>query len=376
MVARGVAVLVIVLAMQVSAPAVRPAFWDLGDVPGRDGSNEALGVSADGSVVVGRTVRGGGSSYPFIWTEAAGMTVLASPGGNNIGEANAISDDGTVVVGFCDFEPFRWTAQTGMVYLGSLPGGLDSGKAYGMSADGTVVVGSSRIDWDYYRAFYWTQATDMVDLGAPAADQHSFAYAASADGAVIVGQHGSNLAGYGAFRWTAGTGRVDLGHLDDDSIYTAAMDVSADGTVVVGQSWGGLGQEAFRWTQAGGMIPLGDFPGGAYFSHAKAVSANGEVVVGRSADESSGAPFLWDSVNGLRDLTDILTDAGVDLSDWDLLSAEAISGDSYETGYFIAGSAFNTDGTQKAFLALVPEPATLMLLSVGAVAALGRRRKR
>lgn len=89
------------------------------------------------------------------------------PGGMFDGStANGISADGSVVVGRSrnDEEAFRWTQATGMVGLGTLPGGAFSSFALGVSADGSVVVGTTSGS-NFGQAFRWTQATGMVGLG-------------------------------------------------------------------------------------------------------------------------------------------------------------------------------------------------------------------
>src|SRR5262245_56570228 len=71
------------------------------------------------------------------------------PGGGFYSRANAVSADGSVVVGNSDSgkgqfgEAFRWTAAGGMVGLGDLPGGDFYSDATGVSADGSVVVGTT-----------------------------------------------------------------------------------------------------------------------------------------------------------------------------------------------------------------------------------------
>lgn len=72
----------------------------------------------------------------------------------------------------------------------------------------------------------------------------------------------------------------------------------------------------------------------------------------------------------MRDLKDVLTDEfGLDLAGWTLVEARAITPD----GRTIVGSGFNPLGQQEAWLAHIPEPATLSLLALGAIL-LGRRR--
>jgi probable HAF family extracellular repeat protein len=84
----------------------------LGDLPGGGTSSIARGVSADGSVVVGRSAGLNGYGNPaglaFVWTQATGMQslldVLVSHGvtgltGWNLYEATAISPDGRWIIG-------------------------------------------------------------------------------------------------------------------------------------------------------------------------------------------------------------------------------------------------------------------------------------
>lgn len=267
---------------------------NLGILPGYD-SSEAYGVSADGSVVVGDCMAVNESESgqvirirPFRWTAQTGMVDMGTLGGNSHSFAFAVSADGSTVVGGTGpgielpepMRAFRWTAQTGMVSLGTLPG-HDNSYALGVSADGSVVVGVSRqleIDADgnivmeHTRAFRWTPQTGMVSLGTLPGYNLSVARAVSADGSVVVGWcEGPSIR---AFRWTAQTGMVNIGTLPGAS-GSIANAVSADGSVVVGISDG-----AFRWTARTGMKAL---PGGA---SALAVSADGSVVVGNGWEGS------------------------------------------------------------------------------------------
>ncbi len=82
-------------------------FTGLGDLTGGIFSSYAAGISADGSVVVGRGY--GNSGYEaFVWTEAAGMlslkSLLSDLGvdltGWNLDEALAVSGDGRFIVGY------------------------------------------------------------------------------------------------------------------------------------------------------------------------------------------------------------------------------------------------------------------------------------
>jgi probable HAF family extracellular repeat protein len=247
---------------------------DLGTLGGNDSQAEA--VSADGSVVVGYANNASNQGRAFRWT-SAGMVDLGTLGGN-YSFARAVSADGSVVVGEAnnasnENRAFRWTS-AGMVDLGTL-GGNDS-YAYAVSADGTAVVGYGNNASNQYRAFRWTSA-GMVDLGTLGGN-FSYARAVSANGAVVVGDT-RNASNQGrAFRWTS-AGMVDLGTLGGNHSFARA--VSADGSVVVGDAFNASNQErAFRWTSAEGMTDLGTL--GGNYSYASGVSANGAVVMGES----------------------------------------------------------------------------------------------
>src|SRR5688572_24003293 len=94
--------LVVIVCLLSWQPAPNAAtFSGLGDLAGGAFMSRAIGISADGSVVVGSS---------------------ASTAGD---------------------QAFRWTSGGGMVGLGDLPGGAFASTAHDVSADGTVIVGSS-----------------------------------------------------------------------------------------------------------------------------------------------------------------------------------------------------------------------------------------
>jgi hypothetical protein len=75
----------------------------------------------------------------------------------------------------------------------------------------------------------------------------------------------------------------------------------------------------------------------------------------------------------MRSVREVLTDLGVDLTDWILWSATAISAD----GTTIVGYGSNLLGQPKAWLAnisAVPEPTSLQLVSIACYLILIRRR--
>src|ERR1017187_3755248 len=275
------------------------SFTNLTWFPGNNFNYNTIGVSGDGSVVVGTS--GEDTSYgnnfytAFRWTAGSGMV---SVGVGYESFANCVSADGTVVVGTSESnylspdQAFRWTAGSGTVGLGHLPGGTYSIPG-GVSADGSVIVGASG-SASFEEAFRWTAGSGMVGLGHLPGTTDSSVAGVSADGSVVVGTSYSASSSQ-AFRWTAGFGMVGLGHLPG-STNNSVAGVSADGSVVVGTSSSGSGSQAFRWTAGTGMGGLGYRPGGTN-SSAAAVSADGSVVVGTS---SSGVQaFRWTAGSGM-----------------------------------------------------------------------------
>jgi PEP-CTERM putative exosortase interaction domain len=210
----------------------------------------------------------------------------------------------------------------------------------------------------------------MVGLGDLEGGEYwSSAAATSANGSVVVG-YGSSASGGEAFRWTSGGGMVGLGDLAGGTFGSTASGVSADGLVVVGYGNSSSGQEAFRWTSEGGMVGLGDLAGGAFYSEAKGVSADGSIVVGSSSSALNsyyGEAFYWTESGGMQSLKDVLTNLGVDLTAWDsttwkLTAATGISADSKT----IVGYGFN-GGSPEAWVATIPEPATVVLIGLGGI---------
>jgi probable HAF family extracellular repeat protein len=357
------------------------SFQGLGDLPGGAYKSYAYGVSGDGSVGVGYSESASAYHQAFLWTASGGMIGLGI--GNTYSDAYGVSSNGSVVIGDAYLptrEAFRWTSEGGMVGLGYLTGAIKSG-ASGVSADGAVVVGYSSTSPTVNEATRWTSGGGMVGLGdLSGGDFSSFASGVSADGSAVVG-YGTSASGHEAFRWTSASGMVGLGDLAGGSFDSYANAVSADGSVVVGRGSSALGYEAFRWTSGGEMVGLGDFAGGEFRSNALATSADGSIVVGSSSSTFNvnsyaryGEAFYWTESGGMQNLKDMLINFGADLTAWDsttwtLTAATGISAD----GKTIVGYGFN-GASPEAWIATIPEPATMCLLGLGVLGLLKNRR--
>lgn len=289
--------------------AVGGALSGMSAIEGAGDEGRVYGLSANGSVAVGQ---GSFNDRRHAFRRSADGTVtdLGTLFGVGASAAYGVSGDGNVVVGYSETvtggrRAVRWTAEGGMVNIANTNG--DS-YAHKTSHDGSVVVGV-KTSGTVTHAFRWTEATGMVDmgslLGSASADPYSAAYDVSADGSVIVGQSQASSGELEytprrAFRWTQATGMVDLGTLGGGN--SQAQAVSANGAVTVGRAQAEAGQDAaylaFRWSQATGMQSIADWlaaagvgSGGWSFDSAMATNADGSIVVGHGSN--NGVEESW-----------------------------------------------------------------------------------
>jgi probable HAF family extracellular repeat protein len=165
---------------------------------------------------------------------------------------------------------------------------------------------------------------------------------------------------------------IGLGDLPGGGFSSSANGVSADGAVVVGYSVSALGIEAFRWTASGGMIGLGDLPGGEFRSFANSVSGDGAVVVGYVSSASGQEASRWTAGAGTQRLWDVLLAQGVNPADDGWTRLVVANGVSFD-GNTIVGSG-TRNGNAEAFVAVVPEPSCLALLTLAGLALMRRNR--
>lgn len=312
------------LTLIVASPAAIavPFFSGLGHLPGGYGTVDWTppDISADGSVVVGTEFHSTFGYEVFRWNPINGMVGIGS--GSYVSQAvsadgNAILAGGTVP----NLPPIRWTLADGWEQMVSGQG------ASAISADGNIIAGySSNYEAALYRrtVINGTPSWEVQALGSISNGFISTPKAMTPDASVVVG-----ITNNQAFRWSESTGMVGIGYLPG-MLNSQPTAVSANGNVVVGFSAGAQGSQSFRWTQNQGMQALDNL------GWANDVSADGSVVVGNLLTSSSAG--IWDSVNGTRDLASVLTnDFRMDLSNWQLQDATAISAD----GKTIAGLGYH-----------------------------------
>lgn len=350
-----------------SAQAAVPSFQSLGCLPEFTGTF-AHAISGNGLTVVGSCSRSNGTEYvhqAFVWTRESGLVALGTLSEENVqSSAYGVSFDGSVIVGSVESKPVRW----------GLPGsaeelqgwGIGGGLATAVSANGQVVIGR----WQN-AGFRWTASTGMENIGAlEGGDGYCEPYGVSANGSVIVGNSRS-ASGNEGFRWEAGQmeGLGVIGTAPESHYHgsNGRGGVSADGLIAAGSSTSPLGTEAFRWTSDGGQVGLGDLPGSTVDSIAFGISGDGMVIIGSGKTEAGGRPFIWDQTHGMRNLQELLVDnLDLDLGGMILTDALGVSAD----GLTIIGVGISDDGYCGAWIAEIPEPTTLSLLFLGALAIL------
>jgi uncharacterized membrane protein len=225
--------------------------------------SDAWGLSGDGDVAVGLywKTQPGGSARGLSWNLGNPGVALPSSGVNpQSSRANAANYDGTVIVGWQDYngpwQPAVWRNGVQTI-LSPTPVRCE---ARATSGDGSVIVGNNyNATFDRREAAMWVfqggqyvEQTLGVVTGTPQSFQaHVWAQDVSADGSIIVGtnrffENGPFSDGTG-FIWTASTGMVDVvTFLADNGIVLDPLfdiqeltAISADGSTILG-----LG----RWT--------------------------------------------------------------------------------------------------------------------------------
>lgn len=330
------------------------SFVGIGDLPGGAFQSEALAISDDGRVVVGRSSSARSSEESFYKLPGDTLIPLLGPGGTPVAsEPRSLTPDGGVIAGKIanpSLRAARWTAATGWLPLSDLPGGDFASQALGISADGSVLVGWGASPAGY-EAARWVDGNVVAMGDLPGGPFNSAAALITADGAVIVGT-GYSAAGAEVFRWTSGAGMVGLGEIAGGAYNSEPFGMTPDASVIVGEAGTVNGTEAFRWTPAG-YAPLGDLPGGAFESIALDVSADGERVVGFGTTALGMEAFLWDATHGIRRLKDVLLASGAPaVADWTLREATGISAD----GRVVVGNGINPAGQGEGWIANLPAP--------------------
>ncbi len=355
-----------VLSVTAAAHAAQYTVTDLGTLGGS--YSAGFGISNNGQVT-GLSRAADNGEYAFLYDSA--MHNLGTLGGS-LSVGQGVNDAGQVtgysqIDGDSEFHAFLYDGA--MHDLGTL--GETSSIGSDVNNNGQVT-GYSVISGGLYyetRAFIWTDGGGMQDLGL-LGGAASYGFGINDLGHVTGGSETTE----GEFHAILYDGTMhDLGTLGGTLSHGFAI---SENGLVTGSSWTTeFGEDhAFLWTPtspngaSGSMIDLGTL-GGNISSGADA-NSNGQVV-GRSSlnpyDYGYHA-FLYTSGSGIVDLNSLINPH----SGWELFSATGINDAGQITGDGRIGNQYRG----YVLTPIVPEPATLALAALGAVALAVRRNRR
>ena len=320
------------------------------------------------------------------WNASGTVAIeLQNLGGNS--SAEALNNAGTAV-GNSGGRAARWDASGNVTELGNLGSGS---RAVAINDAGTAV-GSAKKPEDLVvndRAVRWnasvTAATELGNLGTFSGLGQTEARDINDAGTAVGWAHKWTLAPNGAMagyphavRWNAsGTAAIELGNLASNDIESAAEAINNAGTAIgyIGQYDSANQREtehAVRWDASGTATKLGNLGTGG----------------GRPQDINNagfaigflGARAVYWGLDAVAvDLNTLIDPA----AGWTLTDAQDIS----DTGWIVGSGDFDPDGLggqdayRRMFLihvpaTAVPEPSSLVLLTLVVPALLVRRRSR
>lgn len=303
-------------------------------------------MAGDGQTILGYYIRSDGNPEAFRWRASLGLEGLGDlDGGRFDSDALGCSADGSVVFGkgrvYTGYRAMRWTKSEGMIDL--LP---DEDKykwtfAVDCSEGGQVVVGSAQVDGKTM-SYIWNEGTitllGLMPDAVGTKNRENYPLACSPDGTRLFGYGyhadlGINQGANSIWSWTTDDGFEDfLAPIGGDLAKFSATAYVTEGlgSIVVGfLDWddGGI----LRWREKVG-IDLLEYPGKS--STAWQSSADGNIVVGMNIGlDDVPRAVVWDQFGKMHFLEDLLAATGIDTGGRELVSAHAISAD----GRSIAG---------------------------------------
>ena len=317
---------------------------DLGTLKSdNSGSSSANAVSGDGLVVGGSSRNDNGEERGIIWSGSnwTTKTELGTLMPDNSGRASvaALSRDGSVAVGNSQSDrsylerPIVWSGSNWgtITHLGMLDDSYGhGGDAFAVSDDGSIVVGIVSVNSSNGHAIVWSGSNwaTKTDLGTLRTDNtgDSVAYGVSGDGSTVVGKAENDSGDSHATVWS-GSGwatKTDLGTLkSDNSGSSSANAANSDGSVVGGRADNDNGENhatiwsGSNWSTKTDLGTLKTDNSGS--SSVYGISADGNFAVG-SADNDNGdsRAAVWN----LRSLNIRAADTANTRASLSLLSAD------------------------------------------------------
>lgn len=346
----------------------------LGDLPGATFHSDAMDVSDDGLVVVGRSISNRVLFYnyfeAFRWERYGLGSAMDGLGDlDDIARtqswANAITGDRSVIVGRAEvwddvdkvshMKAFK--SKTGLegmtpLYIDQMVS-LDNSEAHDVTDNGEVIVGQVVQGILETAPFMWS-AGNVTYLDGGTQYPHNLygiAYAIDAGGQVVVGTSYQNIGYIQPACWVSDGSKMNLVLISGAG---AAYGVSSDGKIAVGSSGTDL-KQAFYYDVEGGGSSVGYLPplvaGYMHSCEARDISADYSVIVGWAENDSfQREAVIWikSSQNDeylVQSLNTYVDDAGINRNGFHLEQATAIT----EDGTVIVGSGRNVDFNYEAF---------------------------
>jgi probable HAF family extracellular repeat protein len=221
------------------------------------------------------------------------VTDLGTLGGKTSGSLG-INDRGQVVglstLADTTQRAFVWSSATGMRNLGLLHPSDGYSTANGINNSGQVV----GVSGDF--AFLWLPGSGMQDLGN-LGGIGAIAYGINNLGEVVGSSNTTDQSTH-AFFWTSSGWMQDIGTLGIGSVAYAINDSEeVAGTYTLSD---GKTLHAFKWTPTGGMVDLGTLGGPS--STAFAISPSGQIAGVTSDANFQTEGFVWNQTRGMRSL--------------------------------------------------------------------------
>ena len=325
-------------------------FEGLGFLDLSHNESQANAVSADGTAVIGFSQLSTGpapNAGGVRWNMNGSHDFIPATPGPTSGfpYPMVVSADGGKVAGFSfnvEEYCFTWDLGSGSTYL--TEGGVGA-----MSADGTVITGAQSLLVDgFFISAAWRIVNGNKSFigGLPqTSSEDRVPGAITPDGLYIAGRE-KDQDEYRIFIWDEVNG---FEYLQSPFDWTTMFvrDMSSNRSIVVGRANTLTGWQAAVWRRGQNPIALGDFPGGDLNSGANAVSRGGHLVLGFGETALGTEAFLWDRILGFQHLGDWLeTRFGLDLGTWVLHEARGISADNR----VIAGIGTNPSGNFEAWV--------------------------
>lgn len=277
---------------QINALVTSTKHWTSGGgwttLPNLAGSTETFGnaLSSDGTTIVGRSQ--GALAKAFRWTAGGGTVSL---GATNESYANDVSSDGLAACGIHNMailgapsDAFHWSSGGGITNIGKLPGG-GTATATNITENGLTVFGNGNKVAGAGGPFYpwkWTSGGGLVDLGFTASGGSGGELRFIADdGSAACGN--DNDTGF-AWVWTPGGGFVPILNTEDDS---GVYGMSGDGAFVIGYADTPGGGPLYFWRYEVATTTIVNFTDAF---HPVAISYDGSVVLGYDV---SNQAVLW-----------------------------------------------------------------------------------